>query len=130
MCYNHIVMENELEQTPAPRRKMYVVKESIRGVYMWKVPGKGYISDGDGHFLMIEAIEGSESRIKALRDMVKSDFGIEEGYPVFFSGNRIVDDEEYERQKERHRRGQTPDIWDVNSIESERAHAHDIARRR
>ena len=109
---------------------MYVVKESLRGVYMWKVPGKGFISDGEGHFLMIEALEGDERRIKALRDMVRAEFGITEGQAEFFSGNRIVDDEEYERQKERHRQGLTPDIWDVNSINAERAHANDLARRK
>ena len=121
-------MENEL--TINPRRKMYVVKESLRGVYMWKVPGKGFISDGDGHFLMIEALEGDERRIKALRDMVKAEFDITEGHAMFFSGNRIVDDEEYERQKQRHMDGLTPDIWDVNSINAERAYVDDVARRR
>jgi hypothetical protein len=119
-------MENELENT-TPRRKMYVVKETNKGVYLWKVPGHGFISDGDGHFFMIEGTEHDPVIIKALRDGVKSEFGITEGEAVFFVGNRIVSDEEYETQKARHRAGLHPDIWDNAGVESELTRG--IARR-
>lgn len=94
-------------------RQTYLVKETNRGVYLWKVPGKGFVSDGEGHFLMIEAVEGDKFKIGQLRSMVNKDFGIYDGNPQFFRGNRIVDDETYDEQLDRYKRGLTPDVRDV-----------------
>lgn len=97
------------------------VKETRRGVYLWQMPNGSYIADGEGHYLMIEAMEGDQTRMRALADAAR-DCGVTEGMPCFFRGNRIVSDEEYEHQKQRFDWGLTPDPLDIASIEDERAH--------
>lgn len=92
------------------------VKETRRGVYLWRMPDGKFVGDDDGHFLMIAAMEGDQQRLRALADEARS-LGIDEGAPCFFRGNRIVDDEEYEYQKQRFEWGLTPDPFDIASIE-------------
>lgn len=95
------------------------VKETRRGVYLWRMPDGKFIGDGEGHYLMIEAMEGDQTRLRALADAARS-FGVDEGQPCFFRGNRIVNDEEYEYQKQRFEWGLTPDPLDINAIEDDR----------
>lgn len=95
------------------------VKETSRGVYLWRMPDGKFVGDGEGHFLMIEAMEGDQQRMRALADEARS-LGVDEGTPCFFRGNRIVTDEEYEYQKQRFEWGLTPDPLDVNAIEEDR----------
>lgn len=101
------------------------VKETRRGVYLWQMPDGKFVGDGEGHYLMIEAIEGDQVRLRALVDEVRS-FGIDEGAPCFFRGNRIVNDEEYEHQKQRFEWGLTPDPLDVAAAKDDM----DASRRR
>lgn len=71
---------------------------------------------------MISSTRGDQQRMRLLADAAKS-YGVEEGEPCFFQGNRIVTDEEYEEQKQRMKWGLTPDPWDVASIEEDRKNA-------
>lgn len=98
------------------------VKETRRGVYLWQMPDGKFVGDGEGHFLMIEAMEGDQTRLRALADAAR-DCGVDEGQPCFFRGNRIVTDEEYEHQKQRFDWGLTPDPLDINAIEDDRRNA-------
>lgn len=98
------------------------VKETRRGVYLWGMPNGSFVGDGEGHFLMIESMEGDQTRMRALADSAR-DCGVDEGQPVFFRGNRIVDDEEYDHQKQRFEWGLTPDPLDIAAAEDDRRHA-------
>jgi hypothetical protein len=89
------------------------------GVYLWRLPDGTFLGDGDGHFLMIASTKHNKEKIEALQKSAKS-YGYGEGKAIFFSGHRIVSDEEYEEQLARHKAGLTPDIWDVAAIEADR----------
>ena len=56
--------------------------------------------------------KGNRQRIELLAQAVRS-YGINEGRPKFLSGNRKIDDEEFETQKQRLRWGLTPDPLDI-----------------
>ena len=79
------------------------------------MPDGSYVSDGEGHFMSINAQYGDIKRQNQLRDAAKA-FGITEGKPVFFPGQRQVTDEEYEEQKERLLDGQIPDDHDLAAL--------------
>lgn len=98
------------------------VKETRRGTYLWRMPDGKFVGDDSGHFLMIESMEGDQIRMRALADEARN-LGVDEGSPCFFRGNRIVDDEEYEHQKQRFDWGLTPDPLDILSVEDDRRHA-------
>lgn len=98
------------------------VKETRRGVYLWRMPDGKFVGDDSGHYLMIAAMEGDPIRMRALADAARN-YGVDEGQPCFFRGNRIVNDEEYEEQKQRFEWGLTPDPWDINAIEEDRKNA-------
>lgn len=95
------------------------VKEVPWGVYLWQMPDGKFVGDGEGHFLMIASTEGDNDRMKLLAAAARN-CGVEEGMPCFFSGNRVVTDEEYEYQKQRFEWGLTPDPLDVATIEEDR----------
>lgn len=98
------------------------IQEVPWGVYLWRMPDGSFVSDGQGHFLMISSTRGDQQRMRSLADAAR-EYGIEEGAPCFFQGNRIVTDEEYEEQKQRMEWGLTPDPWDVAAIEEDRKNA-------
>lgn len=98
------------------------VKETRRGVYLWQMPDGKFVGDGEGHFLMIESMEGDQQRMRALADAAR-DCGVDEGQPCFFRGNRIVTDEEYDYQKQRFEWGLTPDPFDIAAIEEDKRNA-------
>lgn len=103
------------------------VKETRRGVYLWRMPDGKFVGDGEGHFLMIEAMEGDQVRLRALAEAA-FDCGVTEGSPCFFRGNRIVSDEEYDYQKQRFEWGLTPDPLDINAIEDDKRNARNRRR--
>lgn len=103
------------------------VKETRRGVYLWRMPDGKFVGDGEGHFLMIESMEGDQTRLRALADAAR-ECGITEGAPCFFRGNRIVSDEEYDYQKQRFEWGLTPDPLDVAAIEDDKRNARNRRR--
>src|SRR6478609_2571523 len=84
------------------------VIETRRGTYLWRMPDGKFVGDDEGHFLMIEAMEGDQVRLRALADAAR-ECGVEEGAPCFFRGHRVISDEEYNYQKQRFEWGLTPD---------------------
>lgn len=98
------------------------IQEVPWGVYLWRMPNGSFIADDDGHYLMIASTRGNNERMRSLADAARA-FGVTEGAPCFFQGNRIVTDEEYEEQKMRLQFGLTPDPWDVAAINEERRNA-------
>lgn len=101
------------------RTGMQHVKEVPYGVYLWQMPDGKYVGDGEGHFLMIASLEGDNEKMKLLAKAA-ADCGVEEGMPCFFSGNRIVTDEEYEEQRLRFEFGLTPDPLDIAAVNEDR----------
>lgn len=98
------------------------VKEVSFGVYLWRMPDGKFVGDDEGHFLMIQSMEGDQERMRSLADAARS-CGVDEGAPCFFRGNRIVSDEEYEEQKRRFDWGLTPDPLDIASINEDNRNA-------
>lgn len=94
------------------------IDEVNYGVYVWFV-GEKVVTDDEGNFLNIPAMRGDRERIAKLADAARA-HGIDNGRPVFISGNRRVTDEEYEEQKQRMMFGLTPDPMDVPAIVSDR----------
>ena len=95
-----------------------IVEEVPWGLYVWQMPSGQWIGDGEGNFLNIPALKGSQERIQKLRDAVR-EYGIEEGKPVFLSGHRQVDDEEYEYQRQRLEWGLIPDELDAPAFKED-----------
>lgn len=95
-----------------------VIDEVEYGVYVWKMPDGRYVGDDQGNFLSINSMRGDLQKMAALRSAV-SEFAITEGEPHFLSGHRKVDDEEYERQKERMESGLIPDELDAPAYADE-----------
>lgn len=93
-------------------RARETIQETKLGVYMWQMPNGSFVSNDGEHFYMIEAMQGDQNAIRKLARGIAS-FGIDEGGPVFFPGNRIVTDEEFEHQKQRLDWGLTPDPLDA-----------------
>lgn len=98
--------------------KAVLVEESIDGVYVWRMPNGKWVGDSDGNFLSIAAKKGDAERVRQLRDAVRH-YGIIEGAPKFLSGNRKIDDEEFEHQKARAAAGLIPDPFDVGAMKEE-----------
>lgn len=82
------------------------------GIYVWEMPDGRWIGDDDGNFLSVTARKGDRVRMDALAREVRS-FGIYEGRPLFLSGRRKIDDEEFEHQKQRLEWGLVPDPLDM-----------------
>ena len=92
------------------------IKEVPWGVYLWQMPDGSFVADDEGHFWMLASLEGDQKKMKIMKDSVRSEFGIVEGKPCFFSGHRIVSDEEYEYQRQRLGWGLEPHPLDMSSI--------------
>lgn len=93
-------------------------EETTLGIYVWQMPDGRWIGDDDGNFLSITSKKGNKSRIEALAKEVLS-YGITEGEPVFLSGRRKIDDEEFEYQNQRLNLGLVPDPLDIGNYKDE-----------
>jgi hypothetical protein len=98
----------ELNTKKAPR----VIDEVPYGVYVWEMPDGKWVGDDEGNFLNIASMKGNLKRIAELTAAARS-YGITEGGPVFLSGHRQIDDEEYAIQKARLTFGLIPDEHDI-----------------
>lgn len=94
------------------RVKQSFVEETRLGIYVWEMPDGRWIGDDEGNFLSITAMKGDRVKIDALAREVRS-YGIYEGSPVFLSGRRKIDDEEYAYQQQRLKWGLVPDPLDI-----------------
>lgn len=93
-------------------QKSQIIEETTLGIYVWEMPDGRWIGDDEGNYLSITSMKGNKSKIDALAREVRS-YGIEEGSPLFLSGRRKIDDEEFEEQKQRLKWGLTPDPLDI-----------------
>jgi len=89
-----------------------VVEETKLGIYVWEMPDGRWIGDDEGNFLSVTSMKGNKAKIDALAKEVRS-YGIYDGQPKFLSGRRIIDDEEYEYQRQRLEWGLVPDPLDI-----------------
>lgn len=96
-------------------RKPTVIDELPFGLYVWEMPNGQWVGDDEGNFLNIAAMKGDVKRISQITDAARS-YGITEGRPVFLSGHRQIDDEEYERQRMRMQWGLVPDEEDLPNM--------------
>ena len=93
-------------------------EETTLGIYVWEMPDGRWIGDDDGNFLSITSKKGNKDRIDALAKEVQS-FGVSEGKPLFLSGRRKIDDEEFEYQQKRLEWGLVPDPLDIGNYKDE-----------
>lgn len=100
------------------RTRITEVEETDYGLYLWEMPDGALISDEDKNFLNIPSRKNDPEKIKILTETVRS-YGIHEGKPVFWAGNRRVTDEEYEYQKQRMEWGLIPDELDYGAARDE-----------
>lgn len=94
------------------------VEEAAYGVYIWEMPNGQWVGDDDGNFLSVAAMKGDLKRINELTAAARH-YGIMVGKPLFLSGHRKIDDEEYEYQKQRQAFGLIPDESDIPALVSE-----------
>jgi hypothetical protein len=99
------------------RKKTQLIEEAAYGLYIWKTE-QGLVSDGEGRYLCIPSTKGNISKINQLKAAAKH-YGVEEGKPIWFSGNRTISDEEYENQKSRLEWGLIPDEYDLPAIKED-----------
>lgn len=92
--------------------KINPVEETRLGVYVWEMPDGKWVGDDQGNYLSVQAFKNDQKKIAMLSEVVKS-YGIFEGKPVFLSGRRKINDEEYEYQKQRLAWGLVPDELDI-----------------
>ena len=93
-------------------------EETRLGIYVWEMPDGRWVGDDDGNYLSITATKGNRSRIDALAREIRS-YGIYEGSPLFLSGRRKIDDEEFEYQQQRLKWGLVPDSLDIGNYKDE-----------
>lgn len=94
-------------------------KDIPYGVYVWEMPTGQWIGDGEGNFLSIDSMYGDLKRIAQITAVVRNDFNIDVGKPVFLRNRRKVSDQEYAEQLERQSRGETPDEYDIPALVEE-----------
>jgi hypothetical protein len=92
-------------------------EETTLGIYVWEIDGK-WVGDDEGNYLSITSMKDNKERIEALRKAV-SGYGIDRGQPLFLSGRRKIDDEEYQYQQSRLNLGLVPDPLDVGNYKDE-----------
>ena len=95
-----------------------ILEDTRLGIYVWEMPDGRWIGDDEGNYLSITSTKGNRSRINALAEVVKS-YGIYDGKPLFLSGRRKIDDEEFEHQKQRLEWGLVPDPLDIGNYKDE-----------
>lgn len=92
-------------------------EETTLGIYVWEIDGK-WVGDDEGNYLSITSMKGNKDRIEALRKAVAG-YGIDRGQPLFLSGRRKIDDEEFQYQQSRLNLGLVPDPLDVGNYKDE-----------
>lgn len=92
-------------------------EETRLGIYVWEIDGK-WVGDDDGNFLSISSMKNDKSRIELLQKAVFG-YGVDRGEPVFLSGRRKIDDEEFAYQQSRLNLGLVPDPLDIGSYKDD-----------
>ena len=97
------------------KMKITPVEEVNYGLYLWQMPDESLVMDDEGGYLCIPSRRGDINQIKKLKNEARA-FGLEEGKPIFFSGHRMVTNEELEEQKQRADMGLVPDPQDMPAM--------------
>ena len=97
------------------KMKVTTVEEVNYGVYVWQMPDTSIVQDEDGNYLTIPSMRGDIRQINKLKKAAK-DYGLDDGKPVFFSGHRIVTEDELAEQKARGEMGMVPDSQDLPAM--------------
>lgn len=100
-----------------------VIEEVPYGLYVWEMPDGKWVGDDEGNFLNIASMKGDVKRIAELTAVARS-YGITEGQPLFLSGHRQIDDEEFARQKARLTFGLIPDEHDIPAFREDQKHGY------
>ncbi|QAX95782.1 hypothetical protein SEA_TEUTSCH_46 [Streptomyces phage Teutsch] len=100
------------------KTNIQTVEEAAYGVYVWEMPNGQWVGDDEGNFLSIAAMKDDLKRLNELTEAARH-YGIMVGKPLFLSGHRKVDDEEFEYQKQRQAFGLIPDENDIPALVSE-----------
>ena len=98
--------------------KITQIDEVSYGTYVWQMPDGSLVTDEDGNYLCIYATKGDPRKIKLLRDAAKH-YGLEDGSPMWMSGNRPITEDEYENQKQRMDWGLVADEWDIPALKED-----------
>ena len=98
-------------------------EETTLGIYVWEMPDGRWIGDDEGNYLSVASQKGNKAKIDALAREVSS-YGIYEGRPLFLSGRRKIDDEEFEYQQKRLEWGMVPDPLDIGNYKDEMKKLH------
>lgn len=97
-------------------------------MYVWELPSGEILGDGDGNIMNCFVWERKDrSAAKDAITRAAREYGFEEGRAVWWSGQRPIDDNEYERQIERADQGLTPDPLDIASFSDD---AKNLERKR
>jgi hypothetical protein len=97
------------------KMKVTAIDESNWGLYCWVMPDETIIMDEEGAYLSIPSMKGDIRQIKKLKDVARN-YGLGEGKPIFFSGHRVVTDEELIEQRQRMELGLVPDPQDLPAM--------------
>jgi len=108
----------DLENNPLKTTGMREVEEVPWGMYVWELSDGVWAGDDDGNVMNVFCMKNDHAAIKALKQAAK-DYGFGEGKPVWLSGHRPVNDEEFEEQLMRERMGLIPDPLDYAAIKDQ-----------
>ena len=92
-------------------------EETKLGIYVWEIDGK-WVGDDEGNYLSITSMKDNKNKIELLRKAVRA-HGVDRGQPLFLSGRRKIDDEEFQYQNSRLNVGLIPDPLDVGNYKDE-----------
>jgi hypothetical protein len=97
------------------KMKVTPIDEVNWGVYVWQMPDGSVVRDEEGAYLSIPSVRGDIRQINKLKKAAL-EYDLGEGEPMFFSGHRVVTDEELEEQKSRAELGLVPDPQDLPAM--------------
>lgn len=97
-----------------------VVEEVPYGMYVWQCPDGEILGDDDGNVMNVFCMKGDQESIKALTEAAAY-YGFPEGKPVWWSGKRRINDEQFEEQVARAKAGLVPDPFDYGAIKDAEA---------
>lgn len=104
---------------------MQKVDEVSYGVYVWRVEGRGILTNEEGDPLRINAMRGDLRKMAEL-SRAAAHYGYPDGEPVFWSGKRAISDSEYEEQMARHMGGQLADPYDIPALIAQQRGANSV----
>ena len=105
-----MLYSQEMSNGIVKKGKNIVVPQSAFGVCLWKMPGGGFISDGDGNYMCAEGMVGDRRVESQMAEAARYWAGKDnEGKPHWVDGARKVSDSERSEQEGRLGEGELPD---------------------